>query len=81
MDELIEDNAQDSLLAFREWINGMVGGTERELFVPLSDVPATRAEMNRIADADTPWTTVSVEGGVGWHNTDTGEVVYEKEDG
>ena len=50
-------------------------------FAHLSDVTVTRAEMNRIADADTPWTTVSVEGGVGWHNTDTGEVVYEKEDG
>ena len=76
MDALIEDNAQDSLLAFREWINGMVGDTESELFVPLSDVPATRAEMNRIADTDDVWTTVFVEGGVGWHNTDTDEVVF-----
>ena len=50
-------------------------------FAHLSDVTVTRAEMNRIADADTPWTTVSVKGGIGWHNTDTGEVVYEKEDG
>jgi len=85
MDELIEDNAQDSLLAFREWINNLNAGTEQEAdeaaFIHLSDVPATRGEMNQIADADTPWTTVSVEGGIGWHNTETGEVVYKKEDG
>ena len=45
-------------------------------FAHLSDVTVTRAEMNRIADAGDAWTTVSVMGGVGWHNTDTDEVVF-----
>lgn len=45
-------------------------------FAHLDDVTVTRAEMNRIADADASWTTVSVMGGVGWHNTDTNEVVF-----
>jgi hypothetical protein len=54
----------------------MTAEADGPTFAHLSDVTVTRAEMNRIADADDAWTTVSVKGGVGWHNTDTDEVVF-----
>jgi hypothetical protein len=74
--DVLEDIASYGRGVFRREADATTQEAEGPTFAHLSDVTVTRAEMNRIADADDAWSTVSVMGGVGWHNTNTDEVVF-----
>jgi hypothetical protein len=74
--EVLEDIASYGRGVFRRETDEVEQEAHTPTFAKLSDVTVTRAEMNKIANVDTAWTTVSVKSGVGWHNVETGDVVY-----